>query len=137
MVTKFSLGADMCNSARGMMFALGCIQALRCNSNDCPTGVATNDPKLFKLLHVPSKGERVYNYHKNTIKELRHLVTAAGISDLKKINKKFIKRRIGPGEILSYHVLYPSAKPNDLLESKAAPFMQKVWDKAKPEVFSE
>lgn len=136
MVTKFSLGADICSSARGMMFALGCIQALRCNSNDCPTGVATNDPKLFKLLHVPSKGERVYNFHKNTIKELRHLVTAAGISDLSKINKKFIKRRIGPGEILSYHVLYPSAKPNDLIEKNANAFMQRVWDKANAEFFS-
>lgn len=137
MITKFSLGADVCNSARGMMFALGCIQALRCNSNDCPTGVATSDPKLFKLLHVPSKAQRVYNYHKSTIKELRHLVCATGISELNQINKKFIKRRIGPGEILSYDTLYPSARANDLMNGEGTPFMQKVWDRAQSQTFSE
>jgi len=136
MITKFSLGADICNSGRGMMFAIGCIQALRCNSNDCPTGVATNDPNLSKLLHVPSKGERVYNYHKSTIKQLRHLVCAAGINDLKKIDKKFIKRRIGPGEILSYKILYPTATANDLLKDKGHEFMQRVWNKSKSSVFS-
>jgi glutamate synthase domain-containing protein 2 len=136
MITKFALGADICNSARGMMFALGCIQALRCNSNDCPTGVATNDPRLSKLLHVPSKGERVYKYHKNTIEELRHLVCATGIDNLNKIDKKFIKRRIGPGEILSYHVLYPTSTPNDLLEGKAHEFMQRVWNRSNSEVFN-
>ena len=73
MVTKFALGADMCNSARGMMFSIGCIQALRCNSNDCPAGVATQNPKLYSLLDVESKGQRVANFHKKTMEELGHL----------------------------------------------------------------
>ena len=46
LASKIAMGADLCNSARGMLFALGCIQALRCNNNTCPTGVTTQDPKL-------------------------------------------------------------------------------------------
>ena len=64
LVKNFALGADMCNSARGMMFALGCIQALECNNNTCPTGVATQDKSLMKGLVVEEKKQRVANFHK-------------------------------------------------------------------------
>ena len=61
---NLSLGADLCNSARGMMLALGCVQSLSCNTNRCPTGVATQDPKLTKGLDVADKSIRVYLFHK-------------------------------------------------------------------------
>lgn len=130
MMIKFSLGADIINSARGMMFALGCIQALRCNSNNCPAGVATQDKSLYKLLDVESKAERVTNFHKNTIKEFRHLASAAGFEKLSDLSLEHIKRRTGPGEILSYSDIYPSMGLNSLLEGKGIPRYQKMWDEA-------
>jgi glutamate synthase domain-containing protein 2 len=73
-----ALGADMCNSARGFMFSLGCIQALRCNNNTCPTGVATQDKMLIKGLVVTDKSERVFYFHKNTLHAANELLAAAG-----------------------------------------------------------
>lgn len=73
-----AMGADACNNARGFMFALGCIQALRCNTNGCPTGVATQDKMLIKGLDVTDKAERVYHFHKNTLHTCNELIAAAG-----------------------------------------------------------
>src|SRR6185312_11537762 len=78
---KVALGADMCNSARGMLFALGCIQALRCNTNACPTGVATQDPALVKGLHVGDKSKRVANFHRETVRSFFEVLGAAGIAE--------------------------------------------------------
>jgi glutamate synthase domain-containing protein 2 len=74
-----ALGADICNSARAFMFSLGCIQALKCNSNDCPTGVATQDKMLVKGLVVTDKSERVYRFHHNTIIAVLELLGACGL----------------------------------------------------------
>jgi len=87
-MNRLSLGADLCNSARAFMLTLGCIQALRCNSNTCPTGVATQDPMLVKGLVVEDKYLRVANFHKNTIHALRELMAAAGVQKIENINKK-------------------------------------------------
>jgi len=73
-----ALGADMCNSARGFMFSLGCIQAMRCNNNQCPTGVATQDKMLMKGLVVSDKFERVFHFHRNTLHAANELLAAAG-----------------------------------------------------------
>jgi glutamate synthase domain-containing protein 2 len=77
-IKAIALGADMCNSARGFMFSLGCIQALRCNNNECPTGVATQNKMLMKGLVVTDKSERVYHFHKNTLHAANELLAAAG-----------------------------------------------------------
>ena len=74
-----ALGADWCNSARGFMFALGCVQAQTCHTGNCPTGVATQDAKRQQALDVPSKAERVHHYHRNTLMALKELVQAAGL----------------------------------------------------------
>lgn len=81
-----ALGADICNSARGFMFSLGCIQALRCNTNTCPTGVATQDKMLMKGLVVTDKSERVYRYHMNTVHAALELLAAAGCTDLESVH---------------------------------------------------
>ena len=81
-----ALGADICNSARGFMFSLGCIQALRCNTNTCPTGVATQDKMLMKGLVVSDKSERVYHYHQNTLHAANELLAAAGKSSFADID---------------------------------------------------
>jgi glutamate synthase domain-containing protein 2 len=75
-----ALGADICNAARAFMFSLGCIQALRCNTNDCPAGVATTNSMLTKGIVVEDKAERVYSFHKNTIHAVLELLGACGIT---------------------------------------------------------
>jgi glutamate synthase domain-containing protein 2 len=101
------LGADVCNSARGMMLALGCIQALKCDTNKCPTGVTTNKPGLVKGLVVEDKWKRVKNYQSETIKEFLELFAAAGCSELENLNRGLIFKQIH-GKIKSYEEIYPT-----------------------------
>ncbi len=81
-----ALGASSCYSARGMMFALGCIQALTCDSGRCPVGVATQNPALYKALDPADKGVRVYNYHKNTIVGTREIMEACGFNNVRSVD---------------------------------------------------
>lgn len=87
-----AMGADVCNNARGFMFALGCIQALRCNTNACPTGVATQDRMLINGLDVNDKSERVYNFHKNTLLTCNELLAAAGKSSYEEVDNTMFMR---------------------------------------------
>ena len=87
-----AMGADVCNNARGFMFALGCIQALRCNNNHCPTGVATQDKMLIKGLDVTDKSERVYHFHKNTLHTCNELLAAAGREDYSEVDASMFMR---------------------------------------------
>jgi glutamate synthase domain-containing protein 2 len=102
---KLALGADLCNSARGMMLALGCIQAYRCNSNKCPTGVATNNPALYKGLDVSSKSVRVARYHAKTIQAFHELLGAAGLAHPREVSLKNISHREN-GRIVSLSQVY-------------------------------
>ncbi len=87
-----AMGADICNNARGFMFALGCIQALRCNTNACPTGVATQDKMLIKGLDVTDKSERVYHFHKNTLRTCNELIAAAGRETYEEVDASMFMR---------------------------------------------
>ncbi len=87
-----AMGADMCNSARGFMFSLGCIQALKCNNNECPTGVATQNKMLIKGLVVTDKSERVYNFHKNTLHAANELLAAAGKNSFSEVDINIFMR---------------------------------------------
>jgi glutamate synthase domain-containing protein 2 len=89
-----ALGANWCNSARGFMFALGCIQSQSCHTDHCPTGVATQDPHRQKALVVPSKIERVHNYHRHTLEALKELVQAAGLQHPNQITANHVVRRV-------------------------------------------
>ena len=121
LVKNLSLGADMCNAARAMMLSLGCIQALECNSNTCPTGVATQDPKLFKGLNVADKRVRVANFHHETVKAAVELMAAAGIDHPSKLHRSHIYRRVSANQIQTYAEMYPHLLKGSLLE---APFPQ-------------
>ena len=88
-----ALGADWCNSARGFMFALGCIQAQHCHTGACPTGVTTQDPLRQQSLVVPDKAERVYNFHRMTLHALQEIVQAAGLQHPRDITPHHIVRR--------------------------------------------
>lgn len=100
-----ALGADWCNSARGFMFAVGCIQSRSCHTNKCPTGVATQDPSRQKALDVPDKSERVKNFHNNTLKALAEIVGSAGLDHPSQLQPHHIVRRQPDGwiKLLSEH----------------------------------
>jgi glutamate synthase domain-containing protein 2 len=108
MVRALALGADACYSARAMMLAVGCIQALQCNTNKCPVGVATQDPKLTVGLVVEDKQTRVANYHNNTVKSVVELLGATGLDDLKNLSRSHIYRRISFSQMLSYEEIFPT-----------------------------
>lgn len=114
-VRAMALGADICNSARAMMMALGCIQALLCNTNRCPTGVATQDPQLVAGLVVSDKKVRVANYHEETVNSFVELLGAAGIDDHKKLTRSHIYRRVFMNEVRTLEDIYPSLKPGCML----------------------
>lgn len=121
MLRALALGADLCNSARGMMFALGCIQALRCNTNKCPTGVATTNPGLAKGLVVQDKAERVKNFHEGTVDGFLELLAALGLRDPDDLRPNHVNRRIGDTMIANYRDLYDWDEPGVLLTVDGKP----------------
>jgi glutamate synthase domain-containing protein 2 len=117
LVKNIALGADLCNSARGMMFALGCIQALECNSNTCPTGVATQDPSLMKGLVVDDKKVRVFNFHRLTVGSAVELLGAAGLHHTYELTRAYVNRRMAPNIMQSYMETYPYIPEGSLLKT--------------------
>ncbi len=110
-----ALGADWCNSARGFMFALGCIQAQSCHTGQCPTGVTTQDPVRQRSLVVPNKAVRVYNFHQQTLHALQELVQAAGLQHPSDITAHHIVRRGSDHRVSSLAQLMPSQLPKGAL----------------------
>ena len=113
-----ALGADWCNSARGFMFSLGCIQAQSCHTGNCPTGVTTQDKQRAKALVVPTKAERVFHYHQNTLMALKELVQAAGLEDPSKLTAAHIVRRSAEQSVKLLANLLPFVKPGELLRGE-------------------
>jgi len=134
-VVQLALGADLCNSARGMMLALGCIQAIKCNTNHCPVGVATQDPGLEKGLVSESKTHRVASFQRRTVESVYHLLAAAGLEGPGDLSPHHIFRRISDGAICSYETIYPQAPPRSLLEGGAPAELVALWDQARPDRF--
>lgn len=131
-----AIGADVGYSARAMMLALGCIQALECNKNNCPTGVATQDPELVAGLHVSDKKVRVANYHQDTVKNFVELLAAAGMSDVSKINRKLVWRRISMTKTMRYDEFYPYLPIGCLLNESTVPADWKMdWEAASADSF--
>lgn len=136
MVKAFSLGADVCYSARAMMLSLGCIQALECNTNHCPTGVATQDKELIAGLNVNDKKQRVASYHKETIHSLVELMAAAGIHRPEEIHRSMIYRRISMNKIQSLAQIYPEVERGSMLRLETCPEEYQVyWSMADAESF--
>lgn len=101
-----AMGADICNSARGMMLALGCIQALACHKNTCPAGVATNQPSKVKGLVVEEKWKRVKNYQSGAIKDFSELFSAAGCRNLSDLKRTLINKQVA-GKPMNLSAIYP------------------------------
>ena len=136
-VRAMALGADFTNCARAMMMALGCIQALECNKNTCPTGVATQDPYFTKGLVVEDKKQRVANYHKNTVGSFVELLSCAGLDHPEKINRTHVYRRVFMNMVKTYAEIYPPIPDGCLLDSHDAPIEFETYlNNAKAETFS-
>ena len=111
-----ALGADWCNSARGFMFSLGCIQAQSCHTGNCPTGVTTQDAHRQQALVVPDKAERVYQYHEKTLEALKEMVQAAGLQHPQDITAFHISQRVSEGEVRLLANVVPRVKAGSLLD---------------------
>ncbi|MFQ5629953.1 MAG: FMN-binding glutamate synthase family protein, partial [bacterium] len=118
MVKRLALGADMCNSARGMMMALGCIQALRCNSNHCPVGITTQNPQLVAGLVPEDKSRKVANFHYELLKSVCEIMGAMGIANPDDLHPWHIMRRTSPIEIKHYGEIHEFLNDGDLLAEK-------------------
>lgn len=116
-----SLGADVCYSARAMMMALGCIQALECNKNTCPVGVATQEASLVRGLDVDDKKVRVANYHRETVESFIELLAAAGLDDPDKINRSHVHKRIIMNTNQRYDEIYAYVPKGCLLDEDLIP----------------
>ena len=111
-----ALGADWCNSARGFMFSLGCVQAQTCHTGNCPTGVTTQDAHRQQALVVPDKAERVYQYHEKTLEALKEMVQAAGLQHPQDITAFHISQRVSEGEVRLLANVVPRVKAGSLLD---------------------
>ncbi len=128
MARALALGADWCNSARGFMFALGCIQAQTCHSGNCPTGVTTQDPTRQMALVVPSKAERVQNFHEHTLEALQELMEASGLKSPHDFTPRHIMRRVSETQTLPLSSLVDTVATGALLKDDVS---------ALPSVFSD
>jgi glutamate synthase domain-containing protein 2 len=116
MARALALGADWCNSARGFMFALGCIQAQTCHTGNCPTGVTTQDPKRQMALVVSNKAERVLHFHANTLEALQELMEASGLQTPHEFTPRHFMRRISESQTLHLSELVDTLEPGALLQ---------------------
>jgi glutamate synthase domain-containing protein 2 len=133
-----ALGADWCNSARGFMFALGCIQAQHCHTGHCPTGVTTQDPHRQQALVVPDKAERVYQFHQQTLKALREMVQAAGLQHPGDISAQHIVRRMSDDRVQPLSQLILSRLDEGALlrsELSALPEVYRTWSQVSAQSF--
>ncbi|PKL97462.1 MAG: FMN-binding glutamate synthase family protein, partial [Gammaproteobacteria bacterium HGW-Gammaproteobacteria-7] len=132
-----AMGADWCNAARAFMFALGCIQAKSCHNDNCPSGVATQNPARWRNLDVEIKAQRVHMFHQNTLKGLSQLIAAAGLRHPQEIGPEHIIRRISDCEVKSYEALFPYLSPGELLRGPSEhSLFRRFWAMSRPDSFS-
>lgn len=140
LLCKFALGADICNSARAMMFSVGCIQARSCNTNHCPTGIATQDPARTSAVVPEVKRFRVKNFHDNTIKACFELMGAMGISVPNQLKPSHIHMRMQDSTSITYRDYYPHLSTNALIQptecnERERKYFLADWDEASAEHF--
>jgi glutamate synthase domain-containing protein 2 len=136
MAVAFALGADWCNSARGFMFALGCIQSLSCHTDRCPTGVSTQDPSRMRALVVEDKTTRVFNFHKAMLHSLAEITAAAGLEHPSDFRPEHFSRRVSEREVMSFAELYPPLPRGALLGTIDDPKWRRLWEMASADSFA-
>jgi glutamate synthase domain-containing protein 2 len=135
--SRMALGADICNSARGMMLALGCIQARSCNTNKCPTGVATSDPELVYGLDPEDKKVRVYNYQRQTVQAFAELLGASGLKSITEIRGNQVHRRISRELVKTYADLFPEVEEGAFLKQNIPPVYVEDFQNSSPLSFEK
>ncbi len=132
-----AIGADWANSARGFMFAVGCIQAQSCHTNRCPVGVATQDPMLARALVPSDKAVRVATFHRNTLRALAEMTGAAGLSHPSQFMPHHFALREGDGSMTTGQETWPYLPEGFLLrgEDVGGGYLAR-WNRATADSFS-
>jgi glutamate synthase domain-containing protein 2 len=133
-----ALGADWCNSARGFMFSIGCIQAQACHTNHCPVGVATQDPTRARALDPVHKSKRVTRFHRNTLDALGEMTGAAGLSDPSGFMPHHLMQRQSDRSMVQGNKAFPYLPIGFLVDEHAADHLgyKDRWSRASAETFS-
>ncbi len=132
---NFGLGADWCNAARAFMFALGCVQSMKCHTDECPTGVATQDITRQRGLVVTDKAERVARFQRQTLHGLREIVVAMGLENPWEITPQLIRERVNTVRSDSMDRFYTFLQPGILLEDPDSTTYARHWNAASAETF--
>ncbi|MCA9263317.1 MAG: FMN-binding glutamate synthase family protein [Planctomycetales bacterium] len=136
MARRLAIGADYCNAARPMMLALGCIQAQRCETNRCPTGITTQDPSRSRGLRPDAKKHRVRNFHHATVMEFNRLIASMGLDKPEQLRPDMLMRRTGPTSVMSYDAIYHQASPRELVDGgPVSSFWEPDWTRARSDSF--
>ena len=135
-VTKLAIGADLVNAARTMMLSLGCIQSQSCNTNNCPTGIATQDPIRGKALDVESRHLRVAGFQQRTLRAAFDMIGAMGLDDPGKLFAHLIWRRSADGVNQHFDEVFPPVSQNCLLGDDLPKAWRTDWELASAETFA-
>ncbi|WP_232492758.1 FMN-binding glutamate synthase family protein [Novosphingobium kaempferiae] len=127
-----ALGADWCNAARSFMFSLGCVQSMRCHTDTCPTGVATQSPARQRALVIPEKAQRVARFQRSTLDALHDIVVACGLDTPDQFTPDGLRQRISAVEMRSMDELYPFVEPGELLSGARDARTARWWAQADP-----
>ncbi len=130
-----ALGADWCNAARAFMFSLGCVQSLKCHTDTCPTGIATQSLARQRGLVVPEKAERVARYHAATLRALHEIVVAAGLETPSDFRPSHLRQRINVSQMRQMDESYTFVRPGELLSGVADPVLSRWWEAASADSF--
>ncbi|MBT0567295.1 FMN-binding glutamate synthase family protein [Williamsia sp. CHRR-6] len=134
-VKRLIQGADFTNSARAMMMAIGCIQSQRCHTNQCPVGVATQDPRRARALDVPDKAARVHRYHEATVAQAVALMAAMGVSDPSQLHPAMLRKRTDSVTQRSYAEIHEWLDDGELL-ADPPPNWVRDWARADADSFN-
>ena len=137
MVRHLALGADWCNMARPFMMSLGCIQARDCASGECPTGLATMDPKRFRVVDVEHRAKRVANFQANTVLAVGEMLEASGLNAPNELTRRHIVRRLSASKILLADQIYPKVEDGALIRGEKVddPRLAVYWELVTPDSF--
>lgn len=134
-VSKLAVGADLVNAARTMMMALGCIQSQACNTNKCPTGIATQDQNRGRALNVESRHKRVVNFQHRTLDSAFDLIGAMGLDNPAKLHPHLIWRRAADETLQHFDEIFPTLEVNALLKEQAPASYAQEWQLASADSF--
>jgi glutamate synthase domain-containing protein 2 len=135
-VTKLAVGADLVNAARTMMLALGCLQSQSCNTNKCPTGIATQDRNRGKALDVEARHKRVANFQKRTLESAFDMIGAMGLDDPDDLYAHLIWRRNAEETSQHFDEIYPAIGTGSLLDPNLPGAYTEDWRLASADTFA-